>query len=157
MRPDGTPAGSQVLIHPDRPGLHEAITKDDDRKDWPSLPGLSEETFSGHHGQILRARANVIAADALGTDQKVPHGGILILDALDGLGEPLNTFVMSRWTGINQNHGDWLYALYDVEGNTVRFGPARDCMECHSRAEATDSLLYKPEDAQPVNLGPGSR
>ncbi len=144
------PPGTVQLARPDVETLYEYITEGDPRRHWPLFPG-SERQFSGHHGQVLSMRVNRSAEQALKSGERIPHGGSLVLDVFDGLGQPIETYVMSRWDGLDPKNDDWLYARFDREGRAIRFGKVVPCIECHMEEPTTGGILRPraPTKAKP--------
>ena len=141
--PPSHPPGTLDLAEPHKVGLLKHITEADPRDKWPHYPD-TPETFAGHHGQILSLRVNTRAEQALTAGEEVPHGGMLTLDVYDGLGKVIETYVMTRWKGIDPTNADWIYARYDGDGKAIRFGKVFPCIECHMKDPARGALLKPP-------------
>jgi hypothetical protein len=145
--------GTVALTRPDMETVYDHITKGDPREMWPLFPGLKPQ-FSGHHGQVLSLRVNLSTEQALNAAERVPHGGFLVLDVLDGLGKPIETYVMSRWDGIDPKNEDWLYARFGREGRAIRFGKVVPCIDCHMKEPSSGGILMPPgpPDAAPDEI-----
>lgn len=114
---------------------------------WGFWPGYTE-IYPGKspHGAYLKLYANTIALKAAREGKLMPYGAILVKE---NYGKDKKTLMaitpMYRIKGYNPDGGDWFWAKYGPNGEVIKAGKVKGCIECHSMQKSNDWLFTEPK------------
>ncbi|MFP3870443.1 MAG: cytochrome P460 family protein [Syntrophobacteria bacterium] len=105
---------------------------------WPGHEGLYQG--QSPHGAYLKLYANSIALKAAREGKReMPNGAILVKE---NYGRDKTTLMavtpMYKAQGYDPAAGDWFWAKYGPNGEVMKAGKVKGCINCHSVVQAKD-------------------
>ncbi len=121
--------------------LKEYITRLKPYTSWELWPGKGK-FYPGKepHGALLTTYVNRTAYFSVKDGKGMGYGSIIVKENYDSNRKLVALTVMYKLKGYNPAGGDWFWAKYGPDGNTIASGKVDACLQCHGKKKANDFI-----------------
>ncbi len=138
----GTYGHYKMKPRPEAGDMRYYITGHKPYRIWAKWPG-KKKMYEGKrpHGALLMTYVNRIALKSIKAMNGMANNSIVIKENYTSNRELKTISLMYKVRGYNPGGGDWFWASYDANFNTIEQGQVEGCLGCHVRAKKNDYIF----------------
>ena len=122
--------------------LRHHIIGQEHYKNWKTWPGKGE-MYKGSepHGSFLTVYINDQALTSLESGKGMANNAIIVKENYSPDKQLIAITVMYKVKGYNPEAGDWFWAKYGADWETMAEGKVQGCLACHTSAKNNDFIF----------------
>lgn len=132
----------ETLPREDASSIYIYITSVNPYDKWSLWPGKGRMYKGAHpHGAFLTTYINDYAALGIKEGKSMHNGSIIVKENYSPEKKLAAITVMYKVDRYNPDAGDWFWAKYEPDGEVLKSGKVKGCINCHKSRKENDYIM----------------